>query len=159
MAAFHRISIFLLILLSPFSMARGATPPSADQAFQLTVARDGAGLTLVWTIGPGSYLYRAMIAAKEAMPPEAPIRVDSPPGIPKDDPDFGPQEIYRDKATAVIAGSELEGLKEIILTYQGCAEQFQICYPPVFKTIDLQILKIRERADAASSGSSTSLRY
>lgn len=139
-----RIVVGLMLFTCSCTIASAATPPSADQTFKLKVARDDAGLTLIWSIGPGSYLYRAMIAAKNAMPPGAPITVDTPSGEPKDDPDFGPQEIYRNTAKATIKTVDLKDLHEIEVTYQGCAEQFQLCYPPVIKTIDLQTLAIKD---------------
>ena len=138
MPRIQRLSIFLLVLLSSPALARAGTPPSADQAFQLKVSRDDAGLSLIWAIGPGSYLYRAMIVIKTAVPPGTPVAIQTPQGEPKDDPDFGPQEIYRNSAKARIPSADLRGLRQIILSYQGCAEQYQICYPPVTKTIDLQ---------------------
>ena len=103
----------------------------------MKVSRDDAGLWLTWAIRPGSYLYRAMIVAKNAMPPGTPVAVQTTQGEPKEDPDFGPQEIYRNFAKAQIASADLRGQREIAVTYQGCAEQYQICYPPVAKTIDL----------------------
>ncbi|HEX7881200.1 MAG TPA: protein-disulfide reductase DsbD [Afipia sp.] len=156
MPGIQRTSIIFLVLLSSLTAAWAGTPPSADQAFILKVSRDAAGLQLGWTIGPGSYLYRAMIGAKSPASPGTPIAVRTPEGEPKDDPDFGPQEIYRNTAKAEISADDLKGLQEIVLTYQGCAEQYQICYPPVFKTINLQTLEVKDRAGAASSGSSTS---
>ncbi|WP_027556271.1 protein-disulfide reductase DsbD [Bradyrhizobium sp. Cp5.3] len=155
MPGIQELSIILLVLLSSLSSAWAGTPPSPDQAFVLKVSRDATGLQLGWTIGPGSYLYRTMIGAKNPASPATPIAVRTPKGEPKDDPDFGPQEIYRGAATAEISANSLTGLQEIALTYQGCAEQYQICYPPVVKTIDLQTLTVRDRASAASAGSST----
>jgi thiol:disulfide interchange protein DsbD len=156
MPGFQRLSIILLALLSSFATARAGTPPSADEAFQLKVSRDDAGLSLVWAIGPSSYLYRAMIAAKNAVPPGMPVSVQTTQGDPKDDPDFGAQEIYRNSAKARIASTDLRGLHEIVVTYQGCAEQYQICYPPVAKTIDLQTLAINDRNDAGTAPSRAS---
>lgn len=139
-----RLSIALFVLLGSLVTARAETPPPADQVFGLRLSRDDGGVKLVWTIAPGNYLYRAMIGAKNAMPPGAPIAVRTPAGEPKDDPDFGPQEVYRDMLQAEIASADLQGLHEIVVTYQGCAEKYQICYPPVFKTIDLQTLAIAD---------------
>ena len=153
MPGFQRLSILLLVLLSSLAQARAGTPPPADQAFQLNVSRDDAGLSLSWAIGPGSYLYRAMIVAKNAVPPGTAVAVQTPEGEPKDDPDFGPQEIYRNSAKARIPSADLRGLRQIILSYQGCAEQYQICYPPVNKTINLQTLAIKDREDAGASSS------
>lgn len=156
MPGVRRTAIIVLLLLSSLTAGWAGTPPSADQAFILKLSRDAAGLQLDWTIGPGSYLYRAMIGAKNPSSPDAPIAVRTPQGEPKDDPDFGRQEVYRSAATAEISADDLKGLQEIAVTYQGCAEQYQLCYPPVFKTINLQTLEIRDRVGAASSGSSAS---
>lgn len=152
-----RVSIALFLVLSSIS-AQAGQPPSPDDAFRLKVTREDAGLTLGWTIGAGSYLYRAMITAKDAMPPSTAIKVSTPRGEHQDDPDFGPQEVYHDTAKAEIASADLQGLNEIVVTYQGCAEQYHICYPPVLKTIDLRTLAIkdRDRADAGSSGAASS---
>lgn len=156
MPGFHRLSVILFVLLSSVALARAGTPPSADQAFQLKVSRDDAGLSLTWAIGPGSYLYRAMIAAKNAVPPGTPVTVQTAQGEPKDDPDFGPQEIYRNSAKAQIPSADLRGLREIAVTYQGCAEQYQICYPPVARTINLETLAIKDRDATAPSSSGSS---
>ncbi|MFT4115941.1 protein-disulfide reductase DsbD [Bradyrhizobium sp.] len=155
MLGFQRLPIAFLVLLSTLTAVSAGMPPSVDQAFRLKVSRDGSGLQLVWSIVGGSYLYRAMIGAKNALPPGAAVAVRTEQGEPKDDPDFGPQEVYRRTAKALITEADLKGLQEIVLTYQGCAEQYQICYPPVFKTLDLQTLAIRDRDDAgmARSGS------
>jgi thiol:disulfide interchange protein DsbD len=153
-----RLSIALFVLLGSFATSQAETPPPADQVFRLRIVREDGGIKLVWTIAPGNYLYRAMIGAKNAMPPGAPLTIRTPAGEPKDDPDFGPQEVYRDGLQAEIASVDLQGLKNIIVTYQGCAEKYQICYPPVFKTIDLQTLAIAEPtvAGAGSSHGSSS---
>jgi thioredoxin:protein disulfide reductase len=152
-----RLSTTLFLLLSSFAVAWAGTPPSTDQTFRLKAMRDDAGLTLVWTIGPGSYLYRGMLVAKDATAPGTPITIRTPPGEPKDDPDFGRQEIYRDKLEARIASADLQGRHEIVLTYQGCAEAYQICYPPVVKTLDLQTLAVRNReGDEAGSSRAAS---
>lgn len=158
MPRIRRIVIALFLFTCSCAVSAAATPPSADQAFQLKVTRDdsGSGLTLIWSIGPGSYLYRAMIAAKNAVAPEYPLTIDTPSGEPKDDPDFGPQEIYRNTAAATIKLADLKNLHEIEITYQGCAEQFQLCYPPVIKTIDLQTLAIKDRKDADAATNTSS---
>jgi len=153
MPKFLRPTLALFVLLSSFAAVRAGTPPpSADQAFQLQATRDDAGLTLVWTIGPGNILYRASIGAKNAQAPGAPITVQTPPGHMKDDPESGAEEVYRDTLKANIAADDLQRLHAIVVTYQGCAETYQICYPPVSRTIDLQTLAVADPT-AASAGS------
>jgi thiol:disulfide interchange protein DsbD len=110
----------------------------------MQVFRENGDLKLVWTIARSNYLYRGRIGATDAMPPGASIAVQTPPGQAKDDPNFGRQEVYHDAVSARIASTEIQRTGKIVVTYQGCAEQFQICYPPVRKTVDLDTLTISE---------------
>lgn len=153
MSSLLRACVALVALMSSLATAWGATPPPVDQVFQLHVSRDDGGLTLVWSIAPGNYLYRAMIGANDASPPGGPIAIRTPPGQPKDDPDYGPQEVYHDAVNAEIEAADLRNRREIVVSYQGCAEAFRICYPPVRQTIDLATLDILDEQSARASSS------
>src|SRR5262245_44374714 len=110
MPIFLRPISALFFLLASLTTAAAGTPPPADEVFRLKATKTEAGLTLVWTIAPGNYLYRAMLGAKNAMPPGAPIAIQTPAGETKDDPNFGPQEIYRDSLKAEIASLDIQKL-------------------------------------------------
>ncbi len=116
-----------MFALSP---ALAANPLPVDDAFRLSVVKDGDNqLLLNWQISDGYYLYRDHIEAKDAK--GAALTVDTQPGIAKDDPNFGRLEVYYTRASASVpAGSE-----PIQLTYQGCQED-GICYRPETRTID-----------------------
>lgn len=117
--------------------ARGGTP------FDLTATRDADGaLRLRWVIAAGTYLYRDRISAATTGGQRLPII--SEPGETKDDPNFGPVEIYHNRAEASVPEAALAGLLEVRIAYQGCAEM-GICYPPVTRSFDLP-------APAARSG-------
>lgn len=123
-----------LALLGP-TTGRAQTPPPADAVFKLAASRaDNGDLQLDWTITGGNYLYRDKIAVRDA--DGNTIAVTTPPGEMKDDPNFGPTEVYHERATARIAAAALNAAPgPLALTFQGCADA-GICYPPTRKTID-----------------------
>ncbi|HZC96488.1 MAG TPA: protein-disulfide reductase DsbD domain-containing protein, partial [Bradyrhizobium sp.] len=115
---------------------------SADKVFQLEAARGAAGdLILDWKIEPGTYLYRDRI--RVAGPQGEPVEVETPAGDIKDDPSFGRTEIYHGRAQAIVPEKSLADLRNVVVSFQGCAEQ-GICYPPVTKTVDLETMSIAE---------------
>ncbi|MFH3479156.1 protein-disulfide reductase DsbD [Xanthobacter variabilis] len=137
---------FLLALMAVAgdASAAGAKPLKADEAFRLSAERTADGtLSLGWQIAPGTYLYRDSLKADRA---GAPIQLATSPGEEKDDPNFGPVEVYHRQAQATAAGLPATG--ELKVSYQGCAEA-GICYPVVTRTIDLATLDIK--ATGASS--------
>ena len=79
--------------------AAGITPP--DQAFQFRAEwTDKGGVRVGWSIAPGHYLYRDRITASVA---GRPVRIETEPGEPKDDPNFGPTEVYHASTMATVA--------------------------------------------------------
>ncbi len=117
----------LFLALAP---ASAANPLPVDQAFRLSVLKDTDGqLVLNWQIADGYYLYRDHIAAKDGQ--GNPLAVDTQPGQPKDDPNFGRLEVYYTHATASVKA----GTEPLELTYQGCQED-GICYRPETRTVD-----------------------
>lgn len=137
------LTLAALMVAAGLTLLGGAgaqTPPPAEAVFKLAASRaDNGDLRLDWTISGGNYLYRDKIAARDA--DGNTIAVTTPAGEMKDDPNFGPTEVYHDRATARIAGAALTGAGPLTLTYQGCAEA-GICYPPTRKTLDLASLAI-----------------
>ena len=111
-------------------------PP--DQAFQFDheVGPNGR-LTLHWTIAPDYYLYRDKFKLEAVTPGSAVTAPTLPAGETKDDPEFGPVQIYRGDIAFDAAVSYAEtGNTEVRVTWQGCAED-GICYPPIKKTLAL----------------------
>ncbi|MBP2151297.1 protein-disulfide reductase DsbD [Xanthobacter flavus] len=139
-----------LIVLS----AIGAVPAlaqgrilKADEAFTVTASRatDGS-LSLSWRIAPGTYLYRESLKAGMG---GASVALALPSGEEKDDPNFGPVDIYHRAVTAVATGLPATGALDV--TFQGCAEQ-GVCYPAVTRRVDLATLAVtpaRPPADAS----------
>ena len=104
-----------------------------EQAFRLQVAKSGADeLRLTWSIAPGYYLYRDRMAVT-ASPSGTRLATDLPPGIRKDDPNFGVTEVYHDAVTLKVAPA---GTSALDVTWQGCADA-GLCYPPQTRTIQV----------------------
>ena len=115
----------------------------ADQAFQVIVnVLDPLTLEVRWTIAPGYYLYRDKFRLSVLDAPGVSITsLEIPPGEPKDDPYFGPQQVFHQ--TAVIAAwlnreSFAEQEVRIKVDYQGCAE-IGVCYPPLSQTVPVTL--------------------
>ncbi|MFG1346722.1 protein-disulfide reductase DsbD [Xanthobacter autotrophicus DSM 431] len=128
----------LLALLAPAAATAGAPQPlKADEAFRLAAARTADGtLTLSWQIAPGTYLYRDSLKAELA---GTPVALATPAGEAKDDPNFGPVDVYHHATQATAPGLPAGGGLEV--SFQGCAEA-GICYPVVTRRVDLASLKV-----------------
>ncbi|MFG1204137.1 protein-disulfide reductase DsbD [Xanthobacter aminoxidans] len=119
----------------------------ADEAFTVSATRGTDGnLSLSWRIAPGTYLYRESLkAGKDGTA----VPLALPPGEEKDDPNFGPVDIYHRSVIAQATGLPATGALDI--SFQGCAEQ-GVCYPAVTRRVDLATLAITAappRAEAA----------
>ena len=108
-----------------------------EQAFQLSVAPGGApgAVRLDWTIAPGYYLYRDRLTVAGASGGIV-GNVVRPPGERKDDPNFGPVEVYHDRVTLEV---DAKGASALEVGWQGCADE-GLCYPPQQKTVALAAL-------------------
>jgi thiol:disulfide interchange protein DsbD len=143
--AYVRTIWFVTFLLHAFWLgAAAAAPKPPDEAFRLEVTQgEEEGVELSWSIAPGYYLYRGRIAAGLD---GKPLKITTAQGETKDDPTFGPVEVYHHEATAYLDAVPETG--ELRVTYQGCGEN-TICYPPITKLIDLATLAVRDAADQA----------
>ena len=123
-----------------------------EQAFRLTVTKSGAdALQLSWSIAPGYYLYRDRMAVA-ASPSGARVQTELPPGIRKDDPNFGVMEVYHDAVTVKVAPADAAALD---VTWQGCADA-GLCYPP--QTQRVQVAGVSSvAASTAPTGRSAGL--
>ncbi|WP_108124424.1 protein-disulfide reductase DsbD family protein [Saccharospirillum mangrovi] len=106
-----------------------------DEAFQLTVERQGGDLVLHWDIADHYYLYRDQHRIRPQNGAElGPVQL-SPGVVEKYDPTFDQQmAVYYDRMNAVYAVLTDQG--EIDVVYQGCADA-GLCYPPQTRRFDL----------------------
>ena len=115
----------------------------ADQAFRLTInALDPLTLEARSVIEPGYYLYRdkfqlALIDAQGVTI----TSMEIPAGELKDDPYFGPQQVFHDEAVIIARlqrTTDSAGVIEVKADYQGCAE-VGVCYPPLTQTVAVSL--------------------
>ncbi len=137
--------------------AQAQSPPGADKVFQLNVAHGAHGaLILNWVIAPGNYLYRDKIKITSRQ--GASIRASTPAGdMKRRSISLAKRKSITGQAQATVSAESLGGRSELVVSFQGCAEQ-GICYPPVTKTIDLKTLSVAEptaRATAPAPQSSS----
>ncbi|WP_018181859.1 protein-disulfide reductase DsbD [Kaistia granuli] len=146
-AVLRVLALAALIVLAALP-AGAQSPPRADAIFNLAASRDAGGdLRLAWTIADGNYLYRDKIGVRDAG--GATLVAVTPAGEMKDDPNFGPTEVYYGKAEARIAAADLGTGPSLTVTFQGCAEA-GICYPPTHRTVDLATLAVSAAGPALS---------
>jgi thioredoxin:protein disulfide reductase len=120
-------------LAAPDNFGGTFLPPT--QAFRPSAeAISSNRIQVRFDVQPGYYLYREKLSVDVTGLVPAGVQLtpgNLPKGIQKDDPNFGPTEIYQEPLDWPIQVSE--GQRPLTLTlslrYQGCASQ-GICYPP-----------------------------
>lgn len=130
---------------------------AADQAFQVLVdASDAMSLEARWNIASGYYLYRDKLQLSLLDPKGVSIKtLEIPPGETKDDPYFGPQQVFHNQL-AIRARLDREILEpqsvQVRVDYQGCAE-VGVCYPPLQRimTVALPALSATSKPPAPVS--------
>ena len=110
-------------------------PP--DVAFRVGSRIEGNEVRVQWAVADGYYLYRD----KMKIEAESPDLTVGPPAFPKgtmkNDPNLGPQEIFRQQVEGAVAFTRADyGAHpvQIKVTYQGCADA-GLCYPPITKVL------------------------
>ena len=115
-----------------------------DVAFKLTTdIKDENNLIANWQIADKHYLYRNKFKfiLKEAEGIQLGDAV-LPPGETKNDEFFGKIQVFHNGVEAVIplnrSNTKATTIK-VQFTYQGCAEETGICYPPIRKTVSFNL--------------------
>ena len=113
----------------------------ADQAFVYEAIGLSSETILVrFTSQPGYYLYRDKLAFRVLGENGFEVReADLPEGTIKDDPEFGPVEVYFGQIEVPVHINRPAGPEQTIslaADYQGCRDG-DICYPPQSSTADL----------------------
>ncbi|MCW9013610.1 MAG: protein-disulfide reductase DsbD [Gammaproteobacteria bacterium] len=129
-----------------------------DQAFQLSTRSENGQFIATWKIADGHYLYRD----KTKITPTDGSNfktgaVNKDQGELKHDEFFGEIYVYHHQAQASLPiTSAKDGVKNASfkVKYQGCSEISGICYPPITKTVTLDISPFGS-AVAATTGNQT----
>ena len=155
-ALFRQTALSCLAVVAVAIAATGVTAQSLfsddeflppDEAFQMSVVRDGLNFFARWKIADGYYLYREKIRIESE---QGEIALDVPPGAPMRDEYFGETEVFRHAVevpfTPSFSPNSAEGAL-VNLRYQGCADA-GLCYSPTVKRVDLA--RVTDMAAAAS---------
>ncbi len=123
-----------------------------DQAFVLKTWSENGRVFAEWQIAEGHYMYRdktKIIPAKGSELTTSNFIIDK--GELKHDDFFGDIYVFHNQAKSSTAiGNAQNGIKNASfkIKYQGCSEVSGICYPPITKTITLNVEPV---TDAATS--------
>ncbi len=171
----QHLFLLLLIAFSPLQTAFAANPFESlgggmgggsdeilepDQAFILSTSSNNGKVTANWEIADGHYMYRSKI---KIIPVDASnistgqIQLDE--GELKHDEYFGEIYVFHHQASAILPVTEIkDGAKSASfkVKYQGCSEISGICYPPITKTVTLNINPISSAAAATLETTSPS---
>jgi thiol:disulfide interchange protein DsbD len=136
----RHVLISLIVMLGVFQGVAQAEESflPVEQAFALSVLQPSSPdepVRFRWTIAPGYYLYRDRIAVT-AQPSGAPVDFVRPASEQKNDPNFGPMEVYH-SSVAIQAKAPDARTQSMTVTWQGCAEA-GLCYPPQMRTVTIE---------------------
>jgi thiol:disulfide interchange protein DsbD len=118
-----------------------------EEAFVPSVIAEPSGqLAVFWRVQPGYYLYQKSLEIQSGRQTLA-VAWDKP--YEKDDPYFGKVFVYEYD----FSGKILDVVNEDTLTisFQGCAENFGVCYPTVSQTVSLPTAILAAHRDFLAS--------
>lgn len=130
-----------------------------DVAFKLTTdIKDGNNITANWQIADKHYLYRDKFkfSLKEGQGVQLGNTVLDA-GETKNDEFFGKIQVFHDGTEVnipLIRTSKDATTIKIQFTYQGCAEETGICYPPIRKDVSFNLPAVSSVATASEIASS-----
>jgi thiol:disulfide interchange protein DsbD len=118
-----------------------ALPPEAAFRYEAIALDDGTALAR-FTAAPGYYLYVDKFAFRVMDPAGFDVLgAELPPGVIKDDPEFGPVPVYYGQVEVPVRFSRPAGAAtEIALEadFQGCRDG-DICYPPMSRAARFEL--------------------
>jgi thiol:disulfide interchange protein DsbD len=126
-----------------------------EQAFVFeSIGLDAQTALVRFTAQPGYYLYRDKFEFRVGGAPGLAIRsIELPPGVIKDDPEFGPVPVYYGQVEIPVRLSRAAGPEQEIsldADFQGCRDG-DICYPPMSRSVSF-LLPASVTATSAPAG-------
>lgn len=126
------LSVLFLLLITPFTLlplqaSDDLLDPEDAFALQPVESLNGE-IRVSWKIAPGYYLYQDRLAIETSNVELASIKF--PPAKDKNDPFFGDVKIYDNDFTLAVGYQGQAQQANLTIRYQGCSEEFGVCYPP-----------------------------
>jgi len=143
--------ITLLIIALPLKAGDDLLDP--EDAFRLQPVQiiDGQ-LAISWQVAPGYYLYQDRLGVESS---DIQLQaIQFPAAKDKNDPFFGQVKIYDTDFTLKIPYQGQAQQATLTIRYQGCAEEFGVCYPPQTQQV---AVNLPATASSSSAGSAASL--
>jgi thiol:disulfide interchange protein DsbD len=124
----------------------------ADQAFALQpIDVVGNELKISWEIAKGYYLYQERISfASDDIQLSSP---NMPTPKRKNDPLFGEVDVYDKDFTVGIPYQGQAQTAQLTVKYQGCSEEYGVCYPPQTKKVSVKLPASTSSNDVSAVGS------
>jgi thiol:disulfide interchange protein DsbD len=152
--------LFAGLAAGPGDDLLGAGVPAAlppEQAFVYeAIALDADTALVRLTAQAGYYLYTEKLAFRASGAPGFAVRaVELPPGVSKDDPEFGPVPVYYGQVEVPVHFTRPSGpATEISLQadFQGCRDG-DICYPPMSRSVAFELPAGEGEPPAAAAAS------
>lgn len=110
----------------------------ADDAFKLqTITVNNNELNIGWKIAKGYYLYQERISVESTdINLNKPI---FPKAVSKNDPNFGKMDVFTKDFSIRVPYQANVNQANVTVKYQGCSEQYGVCYPPQTKTVSVNL--------------------
>lgn len=126
------LSVLFLLFITPFTLlplqaSDDLLDPEDAFALQPVESLNGE-IRVSWKIAPGYYLYQDRLAIETSDVELASIKF--PPAKDKNDPFFGDVKIYDNDFTLAVGYQGQAQQANLTIRYQGCSEEFGVCYPP-----------------------------
>jgi len=144
-------SLFVLLLLNPYTLLAEEEPLPPAQAFPMTAeASDANTIIAEWKIADAYYLYHNKFSFRSETPGITLGKPVIPAGKVKKDPYFGDVETLRGtvRITLPITRSNNEASTlTLVARSQGCADM-GLCYPPFEQTTQVKLIPAAVKASS-----------
>lgn len=129
---------------------------ASDEAFAFTSETNGQGQVILnWVVAPNYYLYQEKIQATLLEGTAKLGALQLPKAENKFDKVFNKNlQVYYGPFTGSLPVTDLSGTAKIQITFQGCAE-VGVCYPPMKKTIDINVATFGQYTGAAMAATAS----
>ena len=123
------LTLILALIITALPLKASDDLLDPDDAFRLQPVQviDGQ-LAISWQVAPGYYLYQDRLGVESV---DIQLQaIQFPPAKDKNDPFFGQVKIYDKDFTLRVPYQGQAQQATLTIRYQGCAEEFGVCYPP-----------------------------